>query len=698
MGAVTSHKLLRYLESLRRFACTPDSPQWAEQKDRLAALAALAQQFLGAEAFAVLLVNTNYESLDLCMGTPTAAALVHVCNQHLLTFPPHERFHYLTQEGAWQMGDPLPNEWLEREAASLAAAAYMRFPLRLDGQPIGLVVIAAMQSVEWGEWQLRLGRALALSTESLLENTLWYYRSLRLDALQQAAFKMAQLINEDIELNQVLDQAVSEMIDLTQARGGEILLISADHKHIELAVGKGQSRIQNAQQRAELGVGLVGQVALHRQSIRIEDYQTFEHALPSIVEHNDLASAMGVPLIRGEELVGVAAVFHMREDAKQPFTEDDLEMLEGLAPLAAMAIEKAQLRDTVRQERQQIQVILDHIPLPLMLFDTHLRLILANPAAHKAVGRLDLSLYDYVGKSFNRLRKALALDISFFQSTPIGDAFEVNLGAAGEFIIYVAQAVGLRGRVEGYVVVAEEVTEERQLNRARSELLYILSHDLGNILSLALGYTSLMLEDPVTGEEYITYVRRIFEALTRAKALIRDVVEIEYAKTHGLQIAKPYYLEEALQNVVRDMQALAALQNQTLTFTVIKNPPQELVGNVSLIRQAFENLVTNAIKYTPGGGEITIILDSTETDAIVTVSDTGIGIPADQLPLIWDRFYRVNSEQVRSIQGLGLGLNLVRSVIQAHQGRIEVESEVGKGSTFRVYLPLVIEQPQPANP
>jgi signal transduction histidine kinase len=106
------------------------------------------------------------------------------------------------------------------------------------------------------------------------------------------------------------------------------------------------------------------------------------------------------------------------------------------------------------------------------------------------------------------------------------------------------------------------------------------------------------------------------------------------------------------------------------------------------LRQLFLNLIANAVKYTPEGGQLEIALATREDEAVVTVSDTGIGIPEEHLPHIFDRFYRIDKARNREDGGTGLGLAIVQSLAQAHDGRVNVTSTPGEGSTFTVYLPI----------
>jgi signal transduction histidine kinase len=540
--------------------------------------------------------------------------------------------------------------------------------------------------------------ALALLSQScalFLHNLILAYSESSKEALIDSAYEMAQLINDDeVTLEVVLNQVLLEAIKLTGASGAQLMLLGPD-QILKVAAELGQVRqLSGYRETINIGEGLMGQVAAQKQAIWAKDYANYTHAFPHVVQQQLIKSVIGMPLRRGDKLLGVLGIFELSSSLPHPLTEDDLEVLEVLAPLAAMAVDKAQLRSQLRREHSQLQTILHHIPLPIWSFDHRWRLTMGNPEAYHLAEQFDLNLDNFLGKSYNRLLRAMPQSVKLPRAA-FGEAFEISFGEQGDYFFLIAEIRRdpQQSEADGYVVVAQSVTAERELHRIRRELLHIISHDLGNILSLALGYAGLMMEEEYSGENYRVFIRRIFEALNRAKSLIRDVVELEHAKTQGLQISKPYSLEEALYQVTSLLVGSAELRKQSLEYQVLCPPLPALMGNVSLIKQAVENLVSNAIKYTPEAGRISIRLDRDETHAILHIQDSGIGIPAEDLPKIWGRFYRVESEATRNIQGRGLGLSLVAWVVELHQGRIEAESQVGVGSTFHLYLPFEVIPP-----
>lgn len=147
-------------------------------------------------------------------------------------------------------------------------------------------------------------------------------------------------------------------------------------------------------------------------------------------------------------------------------------------------------------------------------------------------------------------------------------------------------------------------------------------------------------------------------------------------------------LNEVVSDLIEEFAAMAYTAKVTLTSSIRVDEPINIVSNYDQLYRLISNLIVNAIQYTPTGGKVTVVLDRSENYAVIRVEDSGIGIPQQEIPRIFDRFYRVNSDRSRSSGGSGLGLAIAFAIVQANQGNFNVQSELGKGSTFTVQLPF----------
>jgi signal transduction histidine kinase len=153
-------------------------------------------------------------------------------------------------------------------------------------------------------------------------------------------------------------------------------------------------------------------------------------------------------------------------------------------------------------------------------------------------------------------------------------------------------------------------------------------------------------------------------------------------------------LNDIVSDLVEEFAALALSKSVTLTSSVRIHNPLNVMGDEEQLYRLVSNLIVNAIQYTPAGGQVTVVLDRSDHQALIQVRDTGIGIAPSEQTQIFDRFYRVNSDRSRNTGGSGLGLAIAKAIVQAHQGSIQVQSVLGKGSTFAVRLPLEVAPPK----
>jgi|YNPNPStandDraft_1061719.scaffolds.fasta_scaffold17284_3 two-component system OmpR family sensor kinase len=223
------------------------------------------------------------------------------------------------------------------------------------------------------------------------------------------------------------------------------------------------------------------------------------------------------------------------------------------------------------------------------------------------------------------------------------------------------------------------------LFRAQQRFVADVSHELRSPLTTIRGNLDLLrrgaLQDPAARTETLATI----EAETaRMQRLVQDLLLLAQADA-GVPIEKqPVELDTLLLDVFRQ----ARLNAGEVKVSLGKEDQLQVIGDADRLKQLFLNLLDNAIKYTPAGGQVTLSFERDGNWARVTVADTGIGIPARDLPHIFDRFYRVDKARSREKGGTGLGLAICKWIVEAHGGRIEVQSQVGKGSTFTVWLPL----------
>jgi signal transduction histidine kinase len=216
------------------------------------------------------------------------------------------------------------------------------------------------------------------------------------------------------------------------------------------------------------------------------------------------------------------------------------------------------------------------------------------------------------------------------------------------------------------------------------------AHELRTPLA-ATGATveSALLMSRIDEEEARDILQTIQRQNQRLTTLVVDLLMLARIdkRTQNLQ-REICCLNDIVSDLVEEFEAMANAAEVNLTYLIQLNQPLNIIGNSDQLYRLVSNLIVNAIQYTPRGGKVTLLLDRNDYNAVIKVQDTGISIPKHELTRIFDRFYRVSSDRSRSTGGSGLGLAIAQAIVQAHQGNLNVQSELGKGSTFTVQLPM----------
>jgi two-component system phosphate regulon sensor histidine kinase PhoR len=277
------------------------------------------------------------------------------------------------------------------------------------------------------------------------------------------------------------------------------------------------------------------------------------------------------------------------------------------------------------------------------------------------------------------------------ESGPYREELDWKGPMAKSLAIYVSRLPGPES--PGAVMVLHDITEIRRLERLRQDFVANVSHELKTPLANIKSSVEVLLdgavEDPASRG---TFLAEIEDQSNRLETLIQDLLmlaRIESGDT-GLELER-IPVEEAVHECLDRHRTRAEAKRLTLSGVALAGCPPDLAVYVDGegLAQILDNLVDNAIKYTPAGGRITVRWDCTEEQVCIEVEDTGIGIPERDLPRVFERFYRVDKARSREMGGTGLGLAIVKHLVQAMKGTVKVQSELGKGTIFRVCLPRV---------
>lgn len=254
------------------------------------------------------------------------------------------------------------------------------------------------------------------------------------------------------------------------------------------------------------------------------------------------------------------------------------------------------------------------------------------------------------------------------------------------FEVYGAPIIGTNHEWKGIVLVFHDITELKKLEQMRKDFLANVSHELKTPITSIKGFSETLLDGAMENQQLREkFLNIILKESDRMQVLIEDLLDLSKIEQQGFQLNMAAVDMKEMLEEIRVMLENKAMDKEIhLQLNTGKNV--FVTGDAGRLKQVFINLINNAILYTPAGGDVSVELFDDADYAYVKVCDTGIGIRKEEIPRIFERFYRVDKARSRNTGGTGLGLSIVKHLVEAHEGIITVDSEIGKGTTFTVAL------------
>ncbi len=344
---------------------------------------------------------------------------------------------------------------------------------------------------------------------------------------------------------------------------------------------------------------------------------------------------------------------------------------------------------TLHGRMEEIQAILSSMSEGVVATDITGRISLINPMAAEL---FSLSPGEGVGEFPYKVFPNSELGDVFHQVYVKGFPVEKEIKWPNPERFFNLRLAPIRDEVEeirGVVAVIGDVTKLRRLETMRKDFVANVSHELKTPLTSIKGFVETLLdsdlEDKETTRKFMTI---IYQEAERLNNLIHDLLDISKLESGQTELRrKQVDLEQLTDSVILSVENRIKLKNLTLKKDI---QATDIRGDEGLLRELLINLIDNSIKYTPNGGEILVGSLKGKGETIVYVKDNGFGIPAESLSRIFERFYRVDKGRSREMGGTGLGLSIVKHIVERHSGKVSVQSELGKGSEFRVTIPDVL--------
>jgi len=492
----------------------------------------------------------------------------------------------------------------------------------------------------------------------------------------------AQQVSAALDLEHGVAPILDAVLEETGAKAARLVLLA------EGAAGPRRVFAAGVQEPGldELDRAFVSVVSRRPEPVTINDL----HQTSRTTSRSVLRSVAVVPVNVGHRLV---AMLWVGDGQVAAFDEARIGFLSTLATQAAVLLENVRLFQAAEGGRRRLQAILASTGDAILVVDSNRNLLLMNPAAQQVLGLAQ----SMEGEAIERLplpdellHALMRLDDA--ESLP---AVEVPVEDGRTFYASVAPVAG-EGEIRlGSVAVLRDVTHFKELDEMKSDFVSTVSHDLRAPLTYIRGYATMLMMVGDLNSKQQDYVQRMLEGIEQMSSLITDLLNLRRIEAGVGVRQEPFLLGLALLETVDTMRSRAGSKGIALRLLPSQGSPV-VVGDSTLLRQAMGNLIDNAIKYTPSGGMVTVSLEVADAEALIRVSDTGIGIaPEDQVRL-FEKFHRVKRRETGSVRGTGLGLALVKSIVDRHKGHVWVESILNQGSTFTISLPLPADSDVPA--
>ncbi len=334
------------------------------------------------------------------------------------------------------------------------------------------------------------------------------------------------------------------------------------------------------------------------------------------------------------------------------------------------------------ERQQEFSTLTENMNEGLVIVNAHGYILSINRRALQIFG---LKEDDYLQKHILVVNRNLELKQTIENGLK-GQNQELLLDLEGRKYQIMSNPILIAGHARGLVLLLLDVTEKQQQEQMRREFTANVSHELRTPMTAISGYAEIMMQGLVQPQDMKPFAEKIYKEANRLISLIADIIQLSQLDEGGSQFQmQQVALDMVMEEVEQRLQPLAEKKDVSLTMLA---EPVTVQGNRQVLQEILYNLCENAIKYNKPQGTVQMSLQQLDGKAVVTVADTGIGIPVEEQQRVFERFYRVDKSHSRIIGGTGLGLSIVKHGVQMHHGEISMESQLGEGTRIVVRLPI----------
>jgi len=493
----------------------------------------------------------------------------------------------------------------------------------------------------------------------------------RLDELETLT-RLGRVITGTLDIDAVLTAVVEAAVELTGAEEGSLLLLDKETGELYMRASRNFQEDFARTFRLSVKDTLAGAVIRNGQPVLLDDGTPQKIKTTYLVQ-----SLVYVPLKVNEQVIGILGVDNRQN--RLPFSDHHTKLVSALAEFAVIALENSRMFGESNAERKKLETILTEVRDGVIILDKDQRVVLVNRVAREIFSLGDTAL---TGWAFNQvINQPAMLDLLEHYGQSASNQAEIVLADERVFAAQLAAIPEV-----GLAFTLSDITNLKKLDRIKTDFVHTVSHDLRSPLTAILGYVELLERAGSVNDLQRDFIRRVQVSVHNITHLIDDLLDLGRIES-GFDTRKESL---RLDQTVRQSLDACRKQIEEKGLRLSLNLPETLplvVAAPVQIRRLVDNLLENAIKYTAHGGALAVRVSQEQNQVILQVADTGIGIPALDLPYIFDKFYRASNASA-DLVGTGLGLAIVKSIVDQHQGRIWVDSTVGKGTILTVVLPV----------
>ncbi len=620
----------------------------------------------------------------------------------------------------------------EEETQSIVAV-----PMILGGSVLGMLSAQSYQAGIYSEEDVQILGTLANQAIVAIQNGRLFAetqnmaaqleirvvgRTAELQREQQNTETLLRILTEvssSLDLDRALNRTLSLLNEAVGAEQGTIMLLQAEDNLLHYRAGYGYLTDRNdtsgRQFTLKVGEGLAGWVVKNRESVLANDLHQDPRWVRNTTAGQDHRSAIVVPMQVGEDLIGVLMVFQREENS---FSLEMLNLVRAIGGQVAVAINNAHLYELIRDQAERLGVmlrkeqedasrshaILEAVADGVLVTGKDNRITFVNSSTERILAIEETQLLgnplDAFGGLFGKSANTWMETIRRWSEDPAshqsGDTYAEQLELENERIALVHLApVILQNDFLGTVSIFRDITREVEVDRLKSEFVATVSHELRTPMTAIKGYVDILTMGAAGAlqENQLHFLEIVHNNIERLNSLVDDLLDISRIEAGRVTLnPQSVNMREVAEDVIAETLRRSQQENKPMALSL--DAPTKLspvMGDGERIRQIIGNLVDNAFNYTPSNGTIRINIRQQNGDLQIDVQDNGVGIAPEDQGRVFERFFRGEHPLVLATPGTGLGLPIVRQLVEMHRGRIWMNSTgiPGEGSTFSFTLPIL---------